>query len=97
MWSRYNLKYSISFILFLYCFISIKAQTDFENLKFVPIKDGIPKKAISTVLQDDQGFIWIGTRGSGLYRYDGTNYVSYKQKWNDSTKNYRIQTMTTLM
>lgn len=85
MWSRYNLKYSISFILFLYCFISIKAQTDFENLKFVPIKDGIPKKAISTVLQDDQGFIWIGTRGSGLYRYDGTNYVSYKQKWNDST------------
>ncbi|WP_299762288.1 two-component regulator propeller domain-containing protein [uncultured Dokdonia sp.] len=85
MWYRCNLKYSISFILLLYCVLSIRAQTDFKNLKFVPIKEGIPKKAISAILQDDQGFIWIGTRGSGLYRYDGTNYVSYKQTWDDST------------
>lgn len=43
------------------------------------------KKPISAIVQDDQGFIWIGTKGSGLFRYDGVNFKSYKQIWGDST------------
>jgi signal transduction histidine kinase/ligand-binding sensor domain-containing protein/DNA-binding response OmpR family regulator len=82
---KLNISNTIS-VLFFFCFFAFaKAQIDVTNLKFLPIKEGVSKKPISTILQDDQGFIWIGTRGSGLYRYDGLNFESYKQVWGDST------------
>lgn len=82
---RFNLSYIISVLCFFCFFAFAKAQIDVTNLNFLPIKEEVSKKPISTILQDDQGFIWIGTRGSGLYRYDGVNFESYKQVWGDST------------
>ncbi len=43
------------------------------------------KVGVYSILQDHYGFIWIGTNGSGLYRYDGIDYKSYKHIINDST------------
>ncbi|MDG3583449.1 hybrid sensor histidine kinase/response regulator transcription factor [Galbibacter pacificus] len=45
----------------------------------------IPKVGIYSINQDDYGFIWIGTNGAGLYRYDGLEYDSYKYVLNDTT------------
>lgn len=81
----FHLKCCLCFLTFLLSFTAVSGQIDFENLKFVTIKEGMSKKPISAILQDDQGFLWIGTRGSGLYRYDGVNYESYKHIWGDSS------------
>ena len=35
------------------------------------------------MIQDDQGFLWIGTT-DGLNRFDGVNFVVYRKQWNDS-------------
>ncbi|WP_372757992.1 two-component regulator propeller domain-containing protein [Mariniflexile sp.] len=65
--------------------VAIWAQDSTNQLNFVSIKKGISKTAVSTIIQDNYGFIWMGTNGTGLYRFDGIEYTSYSHKLNDST------------
>ncbi|SDW70080.1 Signal transduction histidine kinase [Lutibacter oricola] len=66
-------------------FSSLYAQETVEDLNFVNIKDGVSNIAISTIIQDQYGFIWMGTNGVGLNRFDGIDYSVYKHVVNDST------------
>ena len=61
-------RYNILLIL-LMSVVNITAQ---ENLTFhrLDSDNGLPCDETYTVIQDDEGFIWIGTL-YGLYRYDG--------------------------
>lgn len=61
------------------------AQDVLTDYKFVSIKEGISKVGVFSIVQDDSGFIWLGTNGSGLYRYNGIDYDSYKHILNDTT------------
>src|SRR5690606_19239218 len=61
------------------------SQESYPKFNFVGITEGISKVGVYSILQDDYGFIWIGTNGSGLYRYDGMEYKSYKHVLNDTT------------
>ena len=38
--------------------------------------DGLPNGLVQTLLQDDQGILWIGT-GDGLARYDGQRFTTF--------------------
>jgi len=71
---------NIKFILI--CFFSLInclfAQGKFDSYQFRSIQETTTKRAISSIIQDNNGFIWIGTNGAGLYRYDGVNYFGYK-------------------
>ena len=80
-------KWFITFILSLCTFIcvNIEAQNKLQNFNFETIKAGISKVGIYTIIQDNYGFIWIGTNGAGLYKFDGLDYISYKFKQEDST------------
>lgn len=77
-------------LLFLLMYLSLSnlslwSQGNQENFNFTNIKEVTSKAGISTIVQDNYGFLWIGTNGSGVYRYDGSNYTSYKHLSNDST------------
>lgn len=61
------------------------SQKSNQKYDFVSIKEGISKVGVYTIIQDNLGFIWLGTNGAGLYRYDGTSYESYKYIIDDST------------
>jgi len=41
--------------------------------------DGLPSLEIYDIIQDQQGYIWIGT-DKGLCRYDGTDFKMYKNQ-----------------
>jgi len=71
-----NLKY----IFICYCvFINYMfSQDKFDNYQFINIQETGSKRAISSIVQDNNGFLWIGTIGAGLYRYDGVNYLGYQ-------------------
>lgn len=49
--------------------------SDQRNLIFDRLgsSDGLSQVAVSTIVQDHQGFIWVGTQ-EGLYRYDGYSF-----------------------
>src|SRR3954454_1512301 len=54
------------------------AQNDASTLHFnlLSIKDGMPEGQVNDLLQDKEGYIWIGTQ-KGLVRYDGYNPKVY--------------------
>lgn len=81
----YRMKRLLS-LLFIVFFMDVAFPQDtFCELSFVNVMKEVSKAGIYTILQDDQGFIWTGTNGSGLYRYDGVDHVSYKNDIRDST------------
>ena len=41
--------------------------------------DGLLTSGITSITQDERGFIWIGTL-NGLQRYDGTRFVNYREE-----------------
>jgi diguanylate cyclase (GGDEF)-like protein len=53
--------------------VSEQSPAVFEHLTTA---DGLPQGTVDAVLQDSQGFVWIGTQ-DGLVRYDGHQLVRY--------------------
>ena len=55
-----------------------------RNLRFeqLGVANGLPQESINTLLQDRQGFVWIGTQ-AGLARFDGYRFNTYKNSPND--------------
>lgn len=80
-------KRSITFFIILCAFfcLNLNAQNNAQDFNFESIKEGISKVGIYNITQDHNGFIWIGTNGSGLYKFDGIDYTSYKFKHQDAT------------
>jgi ligand-binding sensor domain-containing protein/serine phosphatase RsbU (regulator of sigma subunit) len=80
------MKHHINILIFLFLLTLTSGLTAQKpQLKFEKMTDKTGRSLgfILNVLQDDYGFIWI-TTNSGLYRYDGYNYVLYKNKSSDS-------------
>ena len=50
----------------------VQAQTVVQPER-ITIKDGLSQGFISAMLQDQEGFLWIGTK-NGLNRYDGEHF-----------------------
>ncbi len=52
----------------------------FEELKSIPTQ-----RAVASFSQDQQGFLWMGTNGLGLNKYNGLDYTSYQFREGDSS------------
>ncbi|MCA1760528.1 MAG: hypothetical protein LC658_12245, partial [Bacteroidales bacterium] len=50
---------------------------------FLTVEEGLSHNEVTSIVQDHDGFIWIGTRG-GLNRYDGYEFKIYNQVPGDS-------------
>ena len=45
--------------------------TERYNVSYLDLKDGLPHNNVSAIFIDSSGFLWVGTYGGGLVRYDG--------------------------
>jgi len=66
--------------LFLWVFFGItlniaflSAQIDFHGLRYINTQQGLSQGMVYDILQDSDGFLWIGTK-DGLNRYDGYSF-----------------------
>ncbi|TDD99374.1 hybrid sensor histidine kinase/response regulator transcription factor [Flavobacterium cellulosilyticum] len=66
-------------VLLLFVVNNLFSQNIFENYQFRIVDQETSKSGIYTISQDQLGFMWIGTNGAGLYKYDGVNYIAYEQ------------------
>ena len=39
--------------------------------------DGLPQSQVNIMLEDQNGYLWIGTHGGGLARFDGREFKVY--------------------
>ncbi|MEH6407922.1 MAG: two-component regulator propeller domain-containing protein, partial [Leeuwenhoekiella sp.] len=83
----YKEKYFLSAFVFIllnfsYCF---SQNNTYPQYHFDALKNNITQRAVSSISQDRQGFIWMGTNGLGLNRYNGTDYAPYQYHEADST------------
>lgn len=83
-----NKKHILIWIIMAFLSLSVsKAQSqkleEKPDLKFQRIFEGLTNNRVSTIFQDNKGFIWVGTY-SGLHRYDGLNFQVYSTS-SDST------------
>lgn len=61
------------FILFV--FTNAPAQT--YNFKNYGLDEGLAQSQVSAFCQDKHGYLWIGTEGGGLNRFDGKDFIAY--------------------
>ncbi|SHK85190.1 Signal transduction histidine kinase [Reichenbachiella agariperforans] len=74
-------------IYFLVNLITISllfSQQGISDYQFVTIDQELSQNTVSAMAQDQEGFLWIGSR-SGLNRYDGINMMSFMHDERDST------------
>ncbi|RZK60426.1 MAG: hybrid sensor histidine kinase/response regulator [Pedobacter sp.] len=62
------------FVFFFFSSVYLRAQT--LNFKHISYKEGLVQSPISTLIQDDRGFIWFGNF-KGLTRYDGYEFKTF--------------------
>ena len=62
------------------------ALADVRSFRFQHItgERGLAQNTVSALLQDRDGYIWVGTQG-GLHRYDGQDYRRFQQASDDPT------------
>lgn len=77
------LKLVLLFIFYINT-ITIQSQINFESLKFNLVKENIFQRPITSMVIDSYGFMWIGTDGAGLYKFNGFSYTYYGHDLKDS-------------
>ncbi|MEY8758919.1 sensor histidine kinase [Chryseobacterium tongliaoense] len=68
--------YKNIFSVFLFIFFS-SVHCQKYNTEFYNTDNGLPQNSIKDIIKDKYGFIWMTTE-NGIVRYDGTNFLVYK-------------------
>jgi signal transduction histidine kinase/ligand-binding sensor domain-containing protein len=56
-------------------------------------ENGLPQNTVHSILQSQDGYIWVGTEG-GLARFDGVRFVVYNAQNTPAFKSNNIRTVT---
>ncbi|WP_138429044.1 two-component regulator propeller domain-containing protein [Fodinibius saliphilus] len=90
----------IGLVIGLFPSISYSQQ---YNLESFSVNKGLPHSQVSDITQTTDGFVWIGTYGGGITKFDGKNFQNYSTQeglktnvteviYEDSKKNLWIGT-----
>jgi ligand-binding sensor domain-containing protein/serine phosphatase RsbU (regulator of sigma subunit) len=63
--------------LFFACCYSTLCSSQTGNFKVYSLNEGLPQSQVLSVLQDNGGYMWFGTGGGGLARFDGKSFLNY--------------------
>lgn len=47
------------------------------NFRGYTVQDGLPQSSVFSMLQDSRGYLWLGTLGGGVARFDGEHFVTF--------------------
>ncbi len=59
------------------CHASLPAQDFFYSTRNYTAIDGLPQSQVRAIVEDKSGYLWIGTEGGGLARFDGREFKVY--------------------
>ncbi len=76
----YRIKGPIGIVFLLLLFAlpnSLRAQGDNIRFRHLSVEEGLSQSFARSIVQDDNGFIWIGTE-AGINKYDGYSFRVYE-------------------
>ncbi len=50
------------------------------NLRYLDVDQGLPSSYLREIVIDNNGYVWLGTWGAGVSRYDGTTFTNFTDK-----------------
>lgn len=62
---------------FFASFSTLFAQKDFFSIRNYTAIDGLPQSQVKGIVEDKSGYLWVGTEGGGLARFDGREFKVY--------------------
>lgn len=78
----------LSFILlFFSTYLSWSQQYHFNKYS---IEEGLSRSGVYSILEDHAGFVWVGTEGGGLCKFDGLNFQEYTRHNGLPSENIRV-------
>ena len=77
------LKYSVCILILMAFYSNTFAQKKPVKFNRLTSSNGLSQNRVSSIVQDHDGFIWIGTE-DGLNKYDGYNFEIFKRNPGDS-------------
>lgn len=80
---KHSLKYPVLFLIFIIISSNVLPQKKPVKFNRLTSSNGLSQNRVSSIVQDHDGFIWIGTE-DGLNKYDGYNFEIFKRKPGDS-------------
>lgn len=83
--SHYLRKY-ILLVVFITSVVCVRAQSYWDNYELISTRQGLPHNIVNAILQDSEGFIWIGTY-NGLCIYHNNRPEVYKNVFKTSGDN----------
>jgi signal transduction histidine kinase/ligand-binding sensor domain-containing protein/DNA-binding response OmpR family regulator len=86
-----------SLILLLALFsLSSRSYAQYQSLKFKHLTEqqGLSQNFVWSIHQDSEGFMWFGTLGGGLNKYDGYTFTVFQHDPNDPENTLRSNVVT---
>jgi len=65
---------------FTFCLVPASTYSQRNNFQHYSLKEGLPQSTIYCITQDQRGYLWFGTDGEGLCRFDGLNFKTFNKK-----------------
>ncbi len=70
----------IKISILILVFVSFFCEAQNSHWQNFGVKEGLPQSHITSITQDSTGYLWLGTNGSGLVRFDGATFNTFQQK-----------------
>jgi len=80
---KQGLKYllKICFSVFALCMLATTtASAQTYNFREYSVEHGLPQSQVYCIFQDSKGYLWIGTFGGGVARYDGKKFTHLSER-----------------
>ena len=79
-----NKIFRLTVFCLLLALIALNGKSQTYVFKHISIDDGLSQNAVFSIIKDNKGFMWFGTK-DGLNRYDGYDFVIYQHNPFDTT------------
>ncbi len=77
---KIKLSYKRIYIFLLIIHFPIFCLSQQNNFRTYTIEEGLPQSTIFDIKQDMRGYLWIGTNGGGVCRFDGLSFITFSKK-----------------
>jgi ligand-binding sensor domain-containing protein len=64
-------------LILIHLFLVLSVFSQQYNFHNYSVKEGVAQSQVYSLLQDSRGYLWMGTRGGGISRFDGMNFKTY--------------------